>query len=376
MKKLETYRERGKYYLKSMINKNNLLETFIELIKIDSPSGEEEKVSNYLVNKLEKLGFQVQKDKFGNVIGSLPGEGEAIMLNAHMDTVEPGRGIKPKVEKDIVKSNGSTILGGDPKAGGAAILEALSSVVGKKHLPIEVVFTREEESSLGGAMNLDYSLLKSKRGVTFDGEAGVENITISAPGYNRFDLIIIGRSAHAGAEPEKGISAIKIASEIISKLKLGRIDHETTTNIGLIEGGSARNAVPEKVHIKGEIRSRNLKKLEKLSLEFQKVIDNTFLKYPDAHFELDLHREFDPYLFKEEHRVIAHISQILKSMGLKPKLEHSGGGTDVNIFHTNGVEAICVGVGVYEAHTTREYVKIDEMLKVAEFAEKLLTFGI
>lgn len=358
-----------------MINQDRLVKNFISLAKINSTSGEEEKIAKDLVKRLKTLGFKVLRDSYGNVIGKLAGKGEPIMLNAHMDTVEPGRDIKPIIEKDIIKTDGTTILGGDPKAGVASILEALTSIKeeGKKHLPLDVVFTREEETSLGGAINLDYSLVSARRGVTFDGEKELHNICISAPGYNRVNVTITGRAAHAGAEPEKGISAIQIASEIIANLELGRIDDETTANIGLIEGGSARNAVPEKAHFKGEIRSRNKKKLERHTQHFKEVFNNILSKYPDAKTEIDITREFDAYFFDENHRVIKHITEIFKEMDITPNLEHSGGGTDVNIFHTHGIEAIVVGTGDYEAHTTREYVVIPQMLQAARFCEKLIT---
>ncbi len=358
-----------------MINKKRLVKTFLSLVKIDSPSGHEIRMAKEVTKRLRTLGFKVSSDTFGNVIGKLSGKGESIMLNAHLDTVEPGRGIKPIIKGDIIKSDGTTILGGDPKAGIAAILEALTSIIEDKidHLPIEVIFTREEETSLGGAVNLDYKKLLAKRGITFDGEAEVHNIDISAPGYNRVDAIIVGRSAHAGAEPEKGLSAIKIAAEIISQLQLGRIDEETTANIGLIEGGSARNAVPEKVIIQGEIRSRDIKKLEKLTKHFQEVFNKISLGYPDAKIELVLEREFNPYLFNNDHRVLKYIVEVFKNMDIKANLNHSGGATDVNIFHTHGIEAIVVGSAVYKAHTTREYVVIPQMVQAAKFCEKAIS---
>ena len=357
-----------------MIKQNRLIKTFLELVKIDSPSGEEKEVAKYVAKRLEQLGAKVEFDNYGNVIGKIKGKGEPLMLNAHLDTVEPGKNIKPIVEKDIIKSDGTTILGADPKAGVSIILETLTSIKedNTPHVPIEVVFTLGEELGLFGAVNLDYKKITAKRGITFDGEEGVHNISISAPGYNRVDATIIGKGTHAGAAPEKGISAIKIASEIIANLDVGRIDFETTANIGLISGGTARNAVPEKAHFKGEVRSRNIKKLEKHTSHFKKVFSNVMKKYPIAKGELDIKREFDPYIFEEDHRVIKHISNILNGMGIKPNLFHSGGGTDVNIFHDYGIEAIVVGTGGYEAHTIREYVIIPQMLQAAKFCEKIV----
>lgn len=357
-----------------MIKRDRLVKTFIDLVKIDSPSGEEQKIAKEIIKRLEALGGNVERDKFGNIIAKFGGVGEPLMLNVHLDTVEPGRGIKPVIQGDRITSDGRTILGGDPKAGVAEILEVLTSLKEEKykHIPLEVVFTLSEEIGLKGAINLDYSKLTARRGISFDGDKNVATITTSAPGYNRVEVIIIGRGAHAGVEPEKGISAIKIGAEIISRLETGRIDHETTANIGLIEGGSALNAVAERLHFKAEIRSRSLHKLEKHSLHFEEVFNAVMQKYPEAKIELKITREFDPYLFEENHRVIQMAKKALAQIGIKPKLEPTGGGGDVSIFHTHGIEAVCVGVGDYEGHTIREYVLISEMIEAARFCEAIV----
>lgn len=357
-----------------MVRRERLAQTFLDLVKIDSPSGEEQKIADEVTKRLKALGGIVERDSYGNIIAKFKGVGEPFMINAHLDTVEPGRGIKPMIHGDKITSDGRTILGGDPKTGIAEILEALTSLKEEKqsHVPLEIVFTLSEEIGLKGAINLDYSKLTAKRGITFDGENDVATITTSAPGYNRVEVTIIGRGAHAGAEPEKGISAIKIGAEIISKLEVGRIDHETTANVGLIEGGNALNAVPERLHFKAEIRSRSLQKLEKHSLHFEEVFNAVMQKYPGAKIELKIVREFDPYLFEENHRVIQMAKKALAQLGLKVKLEPTGGGTDVSIFHTHGIEAVCVGVGDYKAHTTREYALISEMLEAAQFCEAIV----
>ncbi len=358
-----------------MINKNRLVKTFLDLVKIDSPSGEEKDISKFIVKKLVNLGGKVSFDSYGNIIAKYDGEGAPIMLNSHLDTVEPGRGINPIVVNDKITSDGRTILGADAKSGIAIIIEALASLKedDKIRNSIEVVLTVEEEIGLFGAVNLDYSLLNAKYGITFDGHSSIENLTISAPGYTRVDASITGRGAHSGYEPEKGLSAIKIASEIIMQLKEGRIDHETTANIGLIKGGTVRNAVPESVHLNGEIRSRNLDKLKAHTAHFQKVFDDISKKYPESKIDLTLFKEFDPYTFKKDHEIIERAKKVLKKIGLAAKLEPSGGGTDVNIFHTKGIDALCVGACYYNAHTTREYVIISEMVKAAEFCEELVT---
>ena len=231
-------------------------------------------------------------------------------------------------------------MGGDAKAGVAVILEALASIKEDKHkhLPIEVVFTRQEETGLQGAKNLDYTKLSAKKGFSFDGEGKVSQIDLSSVSYTTVDVTIKGRGAHAGLEPEKGISAIEIASHIISRMRLGRIDSETTANIGLIAGGSVRNAVPDQLQFKGEIRSRNLKTLANHEKHFREVIAEVLVKYPEAEIELKIEKEIDGYLLDEEHYLISQVSSIFKKMNLTPIFHHSGGLTDVNIFRNHGID--------------------------------------
>ena len=198
-----------------MINQERLVNAFCELVKIDSPSDEEEDVAKHLTERLENMGFNVARDDHGNLIASEEGA-DPLMLSAHMDTVEPGRSIKPQVDGDIIRSDGTTILGGDCKAGVAAIMEALESAKedDSPRRPVQVVFTRGEEIGLIGAANLDYSMIHCKEAVVFDGNGPVNTITGSSPTYMAFDITVTGRGAHAGVEPEKGISAIRIASRL------------------------------------------------------------------------------------------------------------------------------------------------------------------
>jgi tripeptide aminopeptidase len=358
-----------------MINQERLVQTFMDLVQIDSPSNSEKQFAEYCAEQLKTLGGEISYDTYGNLFAKFEGTGEPLMLNCHLDTVEPGRGIKPRVEDNKVVTDGTTVLGGDPKAGIAVILETLTSLKedNKKHLPIDVVLTLGEESGLKGALNLDYSMLRAKRGITFDGEESVTNVIMGSPGYNQINVDITGKSAHAGVEPEKGISAIQIAADIIANLKLGRIDQETTANIGTIAGGSARNAVPESAHFEGEIRSHDVTKLENHSKHVTDVVETVKAKYPEATIDLRIKREFDPYIFTEDHPMISIIQTNLEKIGLTPRLYVSGGGTDVNMFQKNGIDAICVGAGTFNMHTKREYVNIPEMTKTANFCELLIT---
>ena len=279
-----------------MINQDRLVKTFCDLIQIDSPSDEEEEMAQELSRRLDALGFQVLRDAHGNLIAREEGE-NPLLLSAHMDTVEPGRGIKPTIEGDRIVSDGTTILGGDAKAGVAAILEGVESVVseGLPRRPIQMAFTRGEEIGLVGARNMDYGMITANDAVVFDGNGPVNKLTASSPTYVSFEVSVTGRSAHAGVEPEKGLSAIKIASEIITELPQGRLDDETTFNVGTISGGSVRNAVPEKAVFSGEFRSVNLETLDLLQLQARGVFDQVRDRYKEAIIEDGFTVEFNTY---------------------------------------------------------------------------------
>ena len=356
-----------------MISRDRIVDTFCELARIDSPSGEEEEVARYLIPKLEGFGLSVARDDYGNVVATDGGDGPLI-LSAHMDTVEPGRGVKPSVDGDRIVSDGTTILGGDCKAGVAAILEALESIKedGAEHRPIEVAFTREEEIGLVGARNLDFSMLTGKEAVVFDGEGPPSRITSSSPEYIGFDIEITGRAAHAGVEPEKGISAIRIAAEIITRLPQGRLDEETTFNVGTIEGGTVRNAVPENVSVVGEFRSRNLESLDGIRLQVDDALDTVRAMYPEAEIDCHLHTEFVAYTLEDDDPATALVKQALTSLGLTPTMEPSGGGTDGNVFRLNEISAVVVGMADHGMHTVREYVTIPDLVDAAHLCETLL----
>ncbi len=357
-----------------MANRDRLINTLMDLIRIDSLTGEEDAIDREVSSRLESLGFNVYHDSFNNVIARLPGAGEPVLLSAHLDTVEPGRGINPVLDGDVLRSDGSTILGGDCKAGISIILEALTSVVesGAKHFPIEVAFSRAEEGGLVGVHHLDFTRLSAKRGVVFDGEGEVNRITIAAPSQNVVTARIRGRAAHAGVEPEKGLSAIIIAAQILTRLPLGRIDGETTANVGRIEGGLRRNIIPEEAFLDGEIRSRDNGKLDHYSQEFRRVFDEVAAAYPDAQVSLDIRNTYQAYEVNGSHPTVAMIASALAPLGLEPRLEASGGGSDANVFFEHGIGALPVGIGVRSFHTTQETATISEVLQGAEMCERLI----
>ena len=351
-----------------MADRQRLTDTLIDLVRIDSPSGEEDAIDAEVSARLSALGLTVEHDSYNNIIARLDGAGEPLLLSAHLDTVEPGRGIQPQLDGDTLHSDGTTILGGDCKAGLAIVLEALACVAecGGPHRAVEVAFSRHEEGGLVGVRHMDFSLLTARTGIVFDGEGPPNRITVSAPSQNVVTAEIVGRAAHAGLEPENGLSALLVTSDILNRLPLGRIDPETTANIGRMEGGLKRNIVPERAVLDGEFRSRSNDKLAWLEGQFRKVFYDAAARYPDARISLDITNTYQAYRVGPENPTVATIGNALDTLGLSPVMDASGGGSDANVFIHRGITALPVGIGVRSFHTTWETAEIPEVLQGAE----------
>ena len=356
-----------------MIRKERLLETLFDLIRIDSPSREESNIIEEVKTRLESLGVQCEIDSYGNLLGH-SGYDNPILLSAHLDTVEPGRGIHPRVDGLYIVSQDTAILGADCKAGVASVIEGITSLKedGETGIDFEIAFTKEEEIGVVGARNLDYSKITSKEAIVFDGRGAVTQITSASPTHMRFEVNVKGRAAHAGVEPEKGVSAIKIASDLINRLPQGRIDDTTTFNTGILAGGSVTNAVPEVALIKGEFRSQNHDTIEMLRSRVKGVVNETQLEFPDSNIELNFELDYETYSRTGFEPSVVRVINALKTLGLKHKMIPSGGGSDGNIFISRGIDSAVIGTGSYNAHTVREYIVINELLDVARVCEQLL----
>ncbi|MDC0047249.1 M20/M25/M40 family metallo-hydrolase [Chloroflexi bacterium] len=358
-----------------MINRERLTKTFCDLVSIDSPSGEEDKVRDFIEEKLSAMQFQINIDNYGNLIATTnESSNNNIILSAHMDTVEPGRGIIPVVDKDTIYSKEDTILGGDCKAGLTGILEALDSLHENNHelKNLTLIFTREEEVALLGARHLDFSQILGEKAIIFDGEGPPSIITNSSPTYVSFDIEITGRAAHAGVEPEKGISAIKIATTLINKLPQGRLDDETTFNIGKIEGGSVRNAVPANLYIEGEFRTSSIETMDNLNQTLSIAVEETQNEFEESKINLKSEILFEKYSLDNENSALKIVVQSLDNLGLSPTLKGSGGGTDGNIFLKNSIESVVIGMGVKGMHTINETVSIPDLIDCASLCENII----
>jgi tripeptide aminopeptidase len=350
-----------------MINDKRLLETFLDLVRVDSPSGEEEAIAEKLANRLLQLGLTVERDKMNNILARLPGDGEPLMLAAHMDTVMPGHGIKPVVKDGVIYSDGSTILGADDKSGVAVILEVLQSISERDlpHGPLEVVITVQEETGLIGVQALDKSRLQAKTGVSLDAGGPPGTIVVSAPFHNVVSAVVHGKAAHAGTQPERGINAVLVAAEALVNMPLGRIDEETTANIGQIEGGRARNIVPDRAELLGEARSRQLHKLEAQTAKMVRALEDSAARH-DATVDIQVTRAYDGYTLTEADEIVSRLTTACRAAGVEPFLMPSGGGSDANIFNAQGIQVANLSTGMAAEHSTEEHIALADMVACAE----------
>lgn len=367
-----------------MVNEKRLIESFMELVRIDSISREERNLAIFLIKKLEDLGLEIKVDQAGekvksdsgNIIARLKGSvkrATPIMFSAHMDTVVPGKNIKPICDGEKIVSDGKTILGADDKAAIAALLEALH-IIKEHNIPcgdIEIVFSICEEIGLHGAKNLDISSLNARMAFVLDCGGQVGEIINAAPSQNSLKIIIHGKAAHAGSNPEEGINAIQVAGFVLSRMKLGRIDEETTTNIGIISGGKATNIVPDKVTLEGEVRSRNEEKLEKYTEQLKKIAEDTAQEFK-AKAEVKTNREYYCYNLSTDDRVVKIAMKAARDIGLQPELHPSGGGSDANVFNKKGFPSVDLAIGMEKVHTVDEYILVKNLKNTVEYVLSII----
>jgi len=356
-----------------MINSDRLLENFVTLVQIDNPSGQEQAMAQAVMGILRERGLDPQQDAKGNVITRVPGEGPPLLLSAHLDSVAPAIGKQAVVADGIVRSAGDTVLGSDDLAGVAAILEAVYATLeaNTSHRAAEIVFSVEEEVGLNGARALDFSLLTAKQGVALDLNGDVGGICISAPAHEQLTVTITGKAAHAGVAPETGISAIVVAADAISHMPLGRIDGETTANIGTIQGGAARNIVPEHVVMVGEARSRDEAKLDQQIATMRRAFEEAAARH-GAEVKFESFRAYGRQKIAPDARIVQLCQAAAQRIGIVPRLVETGGGSDVNVFNMHGIEAVNLSIGYQEIHSTNEHIAIADLEKASRLVYALL----
>jgi tripeptide aminopeptidase len=363
---------------KMTINQERLLNEFLELVQIDSETKFETEVAKVLKQKFTDLGLEVFEDDTtaktghgaGNLICTLKGTKDGvdpIYFTSHMDTVVPAKGVKPSVKDGYVVTDGTTILGADDKAGLSVMLETIR-VLKEQNIPhgdIQFIITVGEESGLVGAKALDPSLLKAKFGYALDSDEKVGNVVVAAPTQAKVHATIYGKTAHAGVAPEKGVSAITIAAKAISKMPLGRIDAETTANIGRFEGGTATNIVCDRVDILAEARSLIPEKMDAQIQKMKEAFESVAAQM-GGRADVDVQVMYPGFKFGAGDQVVEIAKKAAAKIGRPCELQKSGGGSDANVFNGFNIPTVNLAVGYEEIHTTNERIPVEELYKLGE----------
>lgn len=366
------------------MNNERLLNEFLELVKIDSETKYETEIASVLKQKFTDLGLEVFEDDTtaqtghgaGNLICTLTGTKEGvdtIYFTSHMDTVVPANGVKPSIKDGYVVTDGTTILGADDKAGLAVMLESIR-VLKEQSIPhgtIQFIITVGEESGLVGAKALDRTLVKAKYGYALDSDGKVGNIIVAAPTQAKVSAVIHGKTAHAGVAPEKGVSAITMAAKAIARMPLGRIDKETTANIGRFQGGTQTNIVCDYVEILAEARSLLPEKMEVQVNKMKEAFESAAAEM-GGRAEVDIQVMYPGFKFGEGDLVVELAKKAAAKIGRSCELLHSGGGSDANVIAGFGIPTVNLAVGYEDIHTTNERMPIEELEKLGEMVIALI----
>lgn len=359
-------------------------DTFLALVQIDSHSLHEGDMAVHCRGVLEELGFTVEEDnagarlggETGNLIATLPGDPARIpfLLAAHMDTVQPGSGVKPHVDDSgTVHSDGSTVLGADDKAGITAILAAVRELVqsGTPHGTVQVLLTVAEEIGLQGVRHLQHEKLQAHFGLSLDSGGQPGTVVVAGPTQVRWSAEFVGRAAHAGVAPERGISAIKVAARAVAAMPHGRIDAETTVNIGSFVGDGPTNVVRDRVRLLGEARSRNTDKLTDVVGQIERAMQRE-AALADATVSFSAVPSYQGFRFEANHPLRQRAETAIQATGLTVVAVESGGGSDANILTELGVPTINIGIGYEDIHSPAEHIRLADILAAAQVVTAFL----
>jgi tripeptide aminopeptidase len=379
--------------MKTIIDRERLAADFVLLCETDSPSREEGDIAALLQTMFARLGAnEILEDDSAPITGSNTGnllirfagsaDRDPIFLNCHMDTVEPGRGVKVRREGDTFFSSGDTILGSDDKSGIAAVLEAIRCLRENSipHRPLEIILTTCEEIGLLGAKSLDPTMIRARIGYALD-STGFGTVITGAPAANRLEITIHGVAAHAGLHPEWGVNAIEVAAQGLNAAPLGRIDEESTVNFGTIRGGTATNIIPDQVTIHGEARSHSMTTLDRLTRQVETAFVRAVADWRDPtgqakgkpELSFTATPDFPAMRLDPNDSAILLIDRAAASIGLQLQYKIAGGGSDANIFNGYGLQTAIIATGMTHVHTTDEQVDLQDMVDLTRLLIALLT---
>lgn len=359
-----------------MINKERLLNEFLELVRISSQTENERKLADLLTCKLQSMGLTVFEDQVnekiggnaGNLFAQLKGDPDLpkTVFMAHMDTVPPCATVNPVIRDGIIYTDGTSVLGGDNKSGIATILEAVRCVQeqGIVHGDVQIVFTVAEETGLKGSKNIDPKLLDADMGFAVDSTGTPGEFVITTPGMYILHFELRGKAAHAGVMPENGVNALLAAAKAVAAAPQGRIDADTTANFGLFSGGSAINTVADYAKVIGEARSRCPQKLAAQVRAMTETFER-ISKEMGTQLTISMDKALSPYLLTEQDEVYQVTAQAIAELGLVPVAKVSSGGSDANSLNEFGIPSTVLATGQMKGHTTEEYIAIEHLKQTA-----------
>jgi tripeptide aminopeptidase len=368
------------------INTGRLLKNFMELCAIDAEPTRERAMADRLTVLLGELGFTVTEDDAGAKLGGTAGNlyaslagtttGETLLFSCHMDRVVPGCGVKPRREGDYIVSDGSTVLGADDVAGLAAILEGVAAVQeqGLPHPSLEVVFSVAEELSLLGIEQFDTTRIASRCGFVLDAGGPVGEIVIMAPEQARLSAVIHGQAAHAGIAPEEGISAIQVAAAAITRMKLLRIDDETTANIGSIRADGPTNIVPARCEISAEARSTDPVRLADQLSKMRQALEDAALE-AGGQVDITVRSNYRSFRLDPTAAPVRLAESAARRIGLPVRHRSTGGGSDANFLNERGIPTAVLCCGFEKVHTCGERMAVSQLTLLAEWVAAILTGG-
>ena len=354
-------------------------EIFLELARLPTPPGSERAAADLVDAYLRDLGLSVDEDGAGASIGSDIGNhycrveangagGTPIFLCAHLDTVPPEGPIEPAVDEEgFVRNTAGTILGADNKSAVAVMLEATARIVreGRPHAGVELLFTPKEEVGLQGAKAFDHTRLAAQLGFVYDQAAPIGEIVLGAPTQRSLTVRFHGRAAHAGMYPEDGRSAVAAAARAISDMRLGRIDEETSANIGIVQGGTARNIVPEWCLVEAEVRSHDEAKVDELVQEMLEACSFAS-SVGEVEVEASIEEAYRGYRFRRSDPVVQLAATALERTGFQPRYALTGGGADANVFNERGLPCLNLANGMIDIHTPDERIALDDLERMVD----------
>lgn len=339
---------------------DRMVAQFMDMVRVDSESGDEARFMAWLTPRLEELGASASLDSYGNLIATLPAKSstaDPILLSCHGDTVRPGKNIRPVLKDGVIRSGGDTILAADDKAGIAEMIEALR--IAPVRPPIEIAISRQEEVGLLGVKQLDFSRITARRGFLLDNDT-LDTIITGGPSYFAIDVTVTGKSAHAGMEPEKGINAIQAASRAIAALTIGRLDAETTANVGIIQGGMIRNGVPDTCTFAAECRSLTHARGQAVADGMVAVIRREVEAF-GASVTIEVNNLCQASSIADDAWTVRIAQQALSEVGIEATPAVMCGFTDASIYNNHGIEMGVVGIGARNEHSTDEHIYVDDM---------------